>query len=123
MDISFLKKIIDKSENCYIIVEGKKDKKILTELGFKNVYALYELGKILKDRKYYEALILTDNDYKGNKMYKKIKEILLSEDIVDNYNLRKKFFIKIRKMHIEDLEKNLENIKFYINILYGNIIN
>lgn len=119
MDIHFLKKVRDKSENCYIIVEGKNDKKILEYIGFKNVYTLYEIREILRKKKYDKAIILTDNDRKGKKIYKRIKDLLLSEDIVDDYIIRKKFFRKIRKSHIEDLKNEIEDIKFYINLLYG----
>ncbi|BBL45797.1 toprim domain protein [Nanobdella aerobiophila] len=109
-----------------IIVEGKKDKEVLTYLGIMNVYTIYELKKcenIYID--YKKAIILTDNDKKGNKLYKYIRNLLESEGIIINDIYRKRFFNYFRVSEIENIRKYLEDLKFYINYFENpeNILN
>ncbi len=113
--ISFLYRLREK-RGLIIIVEGKKDKEILKEFGLNNVYTIYELKK--DDRiflNYREAIILTDNDNKGRMLYKYIRNLLESDGIIVNDIERKKFFKYFRVREVEDLRKNIEKIKFYIN--------
>jgi len=113
--ISFLYRLREK-RGLIIIVEGKKDKEILEEFGFNNVYTIYELKKddrIFLD--YREAIILTDNDNKGRMLYKYIRNLLESDGIIVNDIERKRFFKYFRVREVEDLRKHIEKIKFYIN--------
>ncbi len=113
--ISFLYRLREK-RGLIIIVEGKKDKEVLKEFGLNNVYTIYELKK--DDRiflNYREAIILTDNDNKGRMLYKYIRNLLESDGIIVNDIERKKFFRYFRVREVEDLRKNIEKIKFYIN--------
>jgi len=113
--ISFLYRLREK-RGLIIIVEGKKDKEILEEFGFNNVYTIYELKKddrIFLD--YREAIILTDNDNKGRMLYKYIRNLLESDGIIVNDIERKRFFKYFRVRKVEDLRKHIEKIKFYIN--------
>ncbi|MDT7890485.1 MAG: toprim domain-containing protein [Candidatus Nanopusillus sp.] len=113
--ISFLYRLREK-RGLIIIVEGKKDKEVLKEFGFNNVYTIYELKK--DDRiflNYREAIILTDNDNKGRMLYKYIRNLLESDGIIVNDIERKRFFKYFRVREVEDLRKHIEKIKFYIN--------
>jgi 5S rRNA maturation endonuclease (ribonuclease M5) len=113
--ISFLYRLREK-RGLIIIVEGKKDKEVLKEFGFNNVYTIYELKKddgIFLN--YREAIILTDNDNKGRMLYKYIRNLLESDGIIVNDIERKRFFKYFRVREVEDLRKHIEKIKFYIN--------
>jgi len=113
--ISFLNRLREKKDSI-IIVEGKKDKEVLKEFGFNNVYTIYELrrddGVFLN---YREAIILTDNDNKGRILYKYVRNLLESDGIIINDIERRKFFKYFRVREVEDLRKHIDEIKFYIN--------
>ncbi|MFP3256530.1 MAG: hypothetical protein RXO36_01820 [Candidatus Nanopusillus acidilobi] len=113
--ISFLHRLKEKKDSI-IIVEGKKDKEVLKEFGFNNVYTIYELrrydGVFLN---YKEAIILTDNDNKGRILYKYVRNLLESDGIIINDIERRKFFKYFRVREVEDLRKHIDEIKFYIN--------
>ena len=113
--ISFLHRLREKKDSI-IIVEGKKDKEVLKEFGFNNVYTLYELrkdeGVFLN---YREAIILTDNDNKGRILYKYVRNLLESDGMIINDVERRKFFKYFRVREVEDLRKHIDEIKFYIN--------
>jgi 5S rRNA maturation endonuclease (ribonuclease M5) len=113
--ISFLYRLREKKDSI-IIVEGKRDKEVLKEFGFNNVYTIYELRKddgIFLN--YREAIILTDNDNKGRILYKYVRNLLESDGIIINDVERRKFFKYFRVREVEDLRKHIEEIKFYIN--------
>jgi 5S rRNA maturation endonuclease (ribonuclease M5) len=113
--VSFLHRLREKKDSI-IIVEGRKDKEVLREFGFNNVYTIYELRK--DDRiflNYREAIILTDNDNKGRILYKYVRNLLESDGIIINDIERRRFFKYFRVKEVEDLRKHIEEIKFYIN--------
>ena len=113
--VSFLYRLREKKDSI-IIVEGKKDKEVLKEVGFNNVYTIYELRKDDKVfLNYREAIILTDNDNKGRILYKYVRNLLESDGIIINDIERRKFFRYFRVREVEDLRKYIEEIKFYIN--------
>jgi len=113
--VSFLHRLREKKDSI-IIVEGKKDKEVLKEVGFNNVYTIYELRKDDKVfLNYREAIILTDNDNKGRILYKYVRNLLESDGIIINDIERRKFFRYFRVREVEDLRKYIEEIKFYIN--------
>jgi 5S rRNA maturation endonuclease (ribonuclease M5) len=113
--ISFLHSLKEKKDSI-IIVEGRRDKEVLREFGFNNVYTIYELRKddsIFLN--YREAIILTDNDNKGRILYKYVRNLLESDGIIINDIERRRFFKYFKVREIEDLRKHIEEIKFYIN--------
>jgi len=113
--ISFLYRLREKKDSI-IVVEGRRDKEVLREFGFNNVYTIYELRKddgIFLN--YREAIILTDNDNKGRILYKYVRNLLESDGIIINDIERRRFFKYFRVREVEDLRKHIEEIKFYIN--------
>jgi len=113
--ISFLHRLREKKDSI-IVVEGRRDKEVLMEFGFNNVYTIYELRKddgIFLN--YREAIILTDNDNKGRILYKYVRNLLESDGIIINDIERRRFFKYFRVREVEDLRKHIEEIKFYIN--------
>lgn len=94
-----------------IIVEGKKDVKLLNELGFNEVYAVHETGVQLIERieqikefipKRKKVCILTDLDKKGKKLYFEIKAICKTFGIKTDSTLRGLLLIS-NMGHLEEL--------------------
>ncbi|BFI73217.1 hypothetical protein YN1_2040 [Nanoarchaeota archaeon] len=113
--ISFLLYMKNK-ENTFIVVEGKRDKDVLRELGLNNIYTIYEIKRLENiSMNFKEVIILTDNDNKGNSLYKYLRSLLESEGIIINDIDRKRFFRYFKVREVEDLRKNIEKLKFYIN--------
>ncbi|MEM2138941.1 MAG: toprim domain-containing protein [Candidatus Woesearchaeota archaeon] len=108
-----------KEGNFIIIVEGKKDKNALLNLGLnenkifflKNDIYGFSLEVIKNLKKDDKIIILTDLDKEGIKLYKKIKEILEKEHIKINDNLRE----IIKKLDI----KQIEGLDSYIDTFFS----
>ena len=103
-----------KKENLLIVVEGKKDKSALEQIGLKNIFVLDENGKSLlikieeisqRDK---ECIILTDFDKKGKEIYKLVKSELLQKGITLNNKLRN-LLLKSHLSHIEGIFTFLKN--------------
>lgn len=89
----------------FIIVEGKKDKDVLQELGFNNVVLLHENGNPLYavlDKIKEECVILTDFDKKGKEYYATLKKELLKRGIKVNDRFRR-VLLRERISHIEGI--------------------
>jgi 5S rRNA maturation endonuclease (ribonuclease M5) len=116
---SQLKKQIEKAKSYIIVVEGKKDKKALQDLGFKNIFIIHETGKPLywKIEKIAEncdkkekVCILTDFDKEGKKLYFLLKEKFQELGIKQDNSLRGAL-LKEKISHIEGLSTYLKNHK------------
>src|SRR3989338_9244983 len=104
-----------KSRDYLIIVEGKKDKLALEELGLKNIFILHEKGRSLYERvdeifalKKEVVFILTDLDKKGRMLYIRIKQILSENGVRLNDSLRYLLY-KLRVTNVEGLSIFLNN--------------
>jgi 5S rRNA maturation endonuclease (ribonuclease M5) len=102
-----LLKLLIKLKEKLVIVEGKRDKKVLYSLGFKKIITInkgiYETTEEIKDK---ELLILTDFDNEGKQIAKKLNLFLLSQGYkVDRENRRKigLMFSRLRIKKIEEL--------------------
>ncbi len=106
-------KIIEKAKSYLIIVEGKKDKLALEELGFRNIFVLNHSGKsILESIEQIEMLagktkicILTDFDKKGRKLYLLVKSELSQKRVHLDNSLRN-LFLKKGVFYIEDVKNH-----------------
>lgn len=86
--------IIEKEKNTLVIVEGRKDKKALEELGFNNVVAVnsrpwYEVAESVKEEK---VMVLTDLDIKGKQIYSYLSKHLKDRGVYINDELRELIF-------------------------------
>ena len=105
---------IEKAKNSgiLIIVEGKKDKKSLEELGFKNIIILHgtpiykRIEEIASETK--ECVILTDFDDKGKEFYYMLKKALVRRGVRINDRLRIAM-LKEKISHVEGLYSFLRN--------------
>ncbi|NQV09274.1 toprim domain-containing protein [Candidatus Woesearchaeota archaeon] len=102
-----------KETDKIIIVEGKNDKKALESFGVSDIIILskHPLYKIIEDvaQKNKKAIILTDIDKEGKKLYGKLSSGLGSMGVeIDNYF--REFLIKKTKLsQIEGLDTYLLN--------------
>ena len=96
-----------KENNTPLIVEGKKDKKALEELGLTNIITLYHkpLYKIVEELKTEEVAILTDFDKEGKRLYGKLRQECLRLGIKVNNKLRNFLIKEARISHIEGLAR------------------
>lgn len=92
-----LKNEIQKFYDYAIVVEGKKDVFAMQELGFKNVYAIHEIGVPIKERvlklseeigRKQKICILTDFDKKGKTLYFSLKTLFAEQGMKLDSTLR-----------------------------------
>lgn len=115
--IEKLQKIIKDIGDTLIIVEGIKDKRALSKLGFKNVLAIsgksiFFLVEKIKSKKVKSVVVLTDFDKEGEKKFKILSRILQSNKIKTNYFIRRKIKTLFNIYKIEEfnsLVKLIEN--------------
>ena len=114
-----LEKELKTAKEYLIIVEGKKDKASLNEIGFKKIFVLNESGKSLYEKIEQitdlagktKVCILTDFDKKGKQLYLIIKSELSKSGVKLNDKLRNELF-KEGISHIEGLSKYLKKPHF-----------
>lgn len=113
-----IEKEIEKAKGNLIVVEGKKDKDALQQLGFTDIFVINETGKSLSEtieeiegmaaQNKNKVCILTDFDKKGKSLYMTLKS-KLSERGVKLDNSLRGMLLKMRISHIEGLSSFLEN--------------
>ena len=112
-----LLKQIEKAKDNLIVVEGKKDKFVLQQLGFQRIFVLNETSKSLPEKieqiqelctKKDKVCILTDFDKKGKQMYLLLKS-KFSELGIKMDNTLRGFLLKERISHIEGLVHFIKN--------------
>ena len=94
-----------KDSNKLIIVEGKKDRKALKDLGISKIITissspLLDIEKISEK----EVIILTDLDRHGKKLYSKLRHTLQRRGIKINKQFREFLFRSTRISHIEGIK-------------------
>lgn len=104
-------------DGAVIIVEGKKDRDALNELGISDQISLASYPPLLNfaediSRKTNQAIILTDWDRQGKKMAKKISEYLQASNTKPNNLIRN----KIKKFVQKDI-KDVEGLSGYVQSL------
>ncbi len=108
----WIDKLRKESRKSTVIVEGKRDREVLKKRGVKNILDIS--GKRFADildlleGKTGEVILLTDLDPQGEKIYRKIKELLVSQ----GFRVREDFREFLRKediIHIEDLDEGFKD--------------
>jgi len=97
-----------------VIVEGKRDKASLSDLGIKNCVKLPLNKSILNFLEYIarqdkDVIIMTDWDSKGEELAKRIEDNLKSMDVLPDLNIRK----RIRDLVCKDI-KDVESLNRYL---------
>ncbi len=90
-----IEELIDESERAVIVVEGKKDKKALVELGIKPERIAQLSGTVQETsqrvaRISEKAVIMTDYDRTGRSLAGKLKRCLRAEGVSTNFEFRRK---------------------------------
>ncbi len=105
-----------KESSSLVIVEDKKDKAALKELGFNNIFILSgkplyskldKISEIINKKR--ECIILTDFDKKGKQFYYLIKKNLVRKGIKVNDRLRIAL-IKEKISHVEGLATFIQHL-------------
>lgn len=85
--------LIEKEKDSLVIVEGKKDKKALENLGFSKIIILnrpiYEIAESINEKR---VLLLSDLDKEGKQIYSKLKKELSRRGVVVIDSLRNLLF-------------------------------
>jgi 5S rRNA maturation endonuclease (ribonuclease M5) len=101
-----LLEILDKNKEKQVIVEGKRDKKVLCLLGFNKILTinkgLYETVERLKEK---EVLILTDFDHEGKIIAKKLNLFLQSLGYKVDKETRRKIGFMFSRLKIRKIEE------------------
>lgn len=98
-----------KEEGYLVIVEGRKDKEALNELGIDNVIYLKNrpLFEIVEDINERDVVILTDLDVEGRKIFNKLRYLLQRRRIRLHNQIRNTLF-RTRLRNIEGLNNYLK---------------
>ena len=104
-----------KQNNYLVIVEGKKDKKALNELGITNVIFLKNkpIFEIIESINGKDIVILTDLDSEGKKLFNKLRHQLQRRGVKLHNKLRNLLF-KTKLRHIEGLINYLKINSFLV---------
>ncbi|RTZ70069.1 MAG: topoisomerase [Aquificaceae bacterium] len=101
----FITLLRKKSESIPVIVEGKNDEKLLRRFGIKNIYTLsgknyFDLVEQLGEQTH-EVILLTDVDPQGEKIFKKLSQIL------EGFNVRvdSSFREYLKKLGVKEVEE------------------
>ncbi|WP_448587576.1 toprim domain-containing protein [Thermocrinis sp.] len=110
-----LREVLDelKKQKAVIIVEGKRDKEALKKLGISNVITiggkrLSDLADILEGQT--QVIPLFDLDTHGERIHKKVVEILSSQ----GYILKSEYRDKLREfgvIYVEDLYEKVRSLE------------
>jgi len=122
-EVEELLNILENVKDKQVIVEGKRDKKVLCSLNFTDIITIekgiYETTESLKEK---EVLILTDYDSEGKQIAKKLNNFLQHLGYKVDKETRRKIgflFTKLKIKKIEELrgvlyrETRASNFKIY----------
>jgi len=105
-DVEELLRILEENKDRQVIVEGKRDKKVLCSLNFVNVITikkgLYETAEELKDK---EVLLLTDFDSEGRQIAKKLNIFLQHLGYKIDKETRRKVGFMFNRLKIRKIEE------------------
>lgn len=98
--------------NTLLIVEGKKDRKVLEKVGLHNIFEISgkQLEKVVDIIKgeHSQVAILTDYDREGIIQYKRLRKLLLSNEIKIDDTTRRNFKRTFLVNKIEELNGYLK---------------
>ncbi len=101
-----------KASGKLVIVEGKKDRKALSDLGVENIMTISKpLYKVAEDaaESSRDVIILTDFDRKGKELYGKLKKDIIKQGArVDSF-FREYLMKNTRLSHIEGIFRYIHN--------------
>jgi len=101
----FITSLREKSKSVPVIVEGKNDEKLLRRFGIKNIYTIsgknyFDLVERLGEQTR-EVILLTDVDPQGEKIFKKLSQILEGFNIKVDSGFRE----YLKKLGVKEVEQ------------------
>jgi 5S rRNA maturation endonuclease (ribonuclease M5) len=106
--------LVEKEKNSLIVVEGKRDRAALQQLGFSNIIILnkplYEVIEDIESKGEKRMLLLTDLDKEGKRIYAKLKNDLDKRGVVVDDALRNLLF-KTELRQVEGLTSYLKKFE------------
>lgn len=116
--MTLIKKELQNAPSMLAIVEGKKDKNVLSELGFTDILAISgqsisAIVEKIKLRNPESVAILTDFDREGERKANALINILQKNKVLINFSIR-------RKIKLIFKVKKLEELKFFTKLLDHN---
>lgn len=115
MNIQELEEILGemKQDKRKKIVEGKRDKEALNELGIKNIETLKQrpLRKIASETKGKEVVLLTDFDRRGKEIASKLIKLFRARGVKTALNYKKKLGRLKGISEIEEIPAKYREIK------------
>ncbi|MDW7776009.1 MAG: toprim domain-containing protein [Methanosarcinales archaeon] len=116
-------------EGAAIIVEGKRDRRALRELGITGPVKLGTQKSLLElceevAREYNKVIVLTDWDENGDKLARLMAEFLYNAGATVNTDIRQKIkaLVKKRIKDIESLNTHIVNLRVELKTTTHNII-
>ena len=103
-----IQQIID--NNLLVIVEGKKDRKALQELGVEKIMTLDAHHKLVEKVTEKEVVLLVDLDKEGKKLYSQLKDLLSRRGVKVNDKLRHYLFRNTKLRQVEGLTRYVGNL-------------
>lgn len=102
-----LERVVEKTKDLLFIVEGKKDKKVLFELGIRHILpisgkSLENIAEYIGAENWKSVVILTDFDRDGKKKAEKLEKLLQSYVLIERATRR--FFKSLKIAKIEELK-------------------
>jgi len=101
-------------KDAAIVVEGKRDKEPLTNLGFSDIFTISgrTLNEVADDvsSKYRSVLVLTDYDGEGEKKERRLTKLFIYNGIRTLPRLRHSFRKIFKVVRIEDISSMLRQI-------------
>jgi len=101
-----LLKLLKENNDKQVIVEGKRDKKVLCSLGFTDILTIsqgiYETAEKVSKK---EVLVLTDFDAEGRNIAKKLNRFLQALGYKVDIQTRRKVGFMFTKLKIKKIEE------------------
>ena len=94
-----------------VIVEGKRDRNALSELGIMNVVTLERLGLRIAETLTKDAIVLTDFDLKGRQVAARLRELLNGEGLEAEMGYRREIKRYSGISSIEELPQRIEQMR------------
>lgn len=107
-----LGRVLAELKESNLLVEGKKDKRALEEIGCSSVFTLSrsvdDTCRSLSNEGIKEIVILTDMDRTGERLCKEAEELLIAYSIKPNTFLRKRLSALLNVRNFENVNEKLD---------------
>ncbi|MCC7570450.1 toprim domain-containing protein [Candidatus Micrarchaeota archaeon] len=112
-NFKLFEKLILELKNNYVVVEGKKDKDALKNIGCRNIIPIQgkkfeQIENLFKKIDSEKIIILTDMDKEGERLAKELENICRSTSKYCNTQIRKQLSGLLKLQYWETIDKKIE---------------